>query len=252
MIGLMAVNSHGLVLYWENILMGVQNSVQLGLPFLNGEILQVLKQISASCFLLATNLQIYKVDIRESYELEFVTLVKPKPLLSLLFSISQTAKDDTISILSFADSRHILVVSKVGVQKWAVSNNEDRFISEYNLKDLITKSVARDLSQDTSFSVLQVEIEDAAFSRENLICLCKVLLDKDQIYFVLVHLKLDSEPHILDKQQLSRCNPGLQEARSRIGVVEGGSILFVFFQNSIEIVSSIPGNSCLLKNRCCF
>lgn len=96
------------------------------------------------------------------------------------------------------------------------------------------------MSQDTSFSALQVDIEDAAFSRGNLICLCKLSLDEDQIYFVLVHLKLDPEPLILEKQQLSH-HPTMQEPRARVGVVEGGSILYVFFQNSIEIVSTLPG-----------
>jgi hypothetical protein len=244
MIGLIAVNSFGNVLYWENISMGAQSCIELSLPFSNGESLQVLKQISVSSFILGTNLQIYKVNIRESYGLEFMTLVKPKPLLSLIFSVAQTAKDETIAILPFNDSRHILIVSKIGFQKWAVSNNQDRFVLEYNLIDLITKSVARDLSEDTSFSELKVEIEDAAFSRENLICLCKLSLDSDQIYYVLVHLNLDPEPRILDKQQLSYCNPSIQENRSRIGIVEGGSILFVFFQNSIEIVSTLPGRSC--------
>ena len=109
--------------------------------------------------------------------------------------------------------------------------------------------MTRDLSQDSSFSALKVEIEDAAFCRDILICLCRLSLDYDQIYYVLVHLKLDPEPHILDKQQLSY-NLTLGDTRARIGVVEGGSILYVFFQNSIEIISILPGISYLLFSRC--
>ena len=69
--------------------------------------------------------------------------------------------------------------------------------------DLISKSVVRDLSQDTYFTNLNIWIEDAELTRENLICLCKISLDDEQIYYMVVHLKMEPEIHIVDKQQLS-------------------------------------------------
>lgn len=107
-IGLIAINSNGHVFYWENISIGVE-SYKLLLPFSNGECLQLLRQISSSSFLLATSLQVYKITFRESAVLEIVTLVKPKPLLSLLFSVSQTVKDPTVSILPLNDARYTLI-----------------------------------------------------------------------------------------------------------------------------------------------
>ena len=58
-IGLIAVNSNGDVMYWENIAMGVNACVKVSLPFSDGEDLQAFHQVSV----ILLRAIIYSIDI---------------------------------------------------------------------------------------------------------------------------------------------------------------------------------------------
>lgn len=166
------------------------------------------------------------------------------------------------------------ILSPTVLERWALSSTSDKvcifftecllatvlkhkhapfvpqFLYQVSIKDLVQKSIERDLPDPAAFA--ETVIEDAVpADQERLILLVRfTLLPSPIAYYMVVLLQLDGEGIlILDKKQLSyqqelpNVSPHLQSfQKPRLGYVEHGAILFAFFRNAIVLTSSLPGS----------
>ena len=124
-----------------------------------------------------------------------------------------------------------------------------QFLYQVSIRDLVQKSIERDLPDPAAFA--ETVIEDAVSAdQDRLILLVRfTLLPSPTAYYMVVTLQIGSEGvSILDKKQLSyqqQLPHGSQHLQAlhnpRLGYVEQGAILFAFFQNAIVLTSSLPG-----------
>ncbi len=152
------------------------------------------------------------------------------------------------------------------VFRWKYTQTFVQFLYQVSIRDLVQKSIERDLPDPAAFA--ETVIEDAVSAdQDRLILLVRfTLLPSPTTYYMVVTLQLGSEGvSILDKKQLSyqqqlpHVSQHLQLLHNpRLGYVEQGAILFAFFQNAIVLTSSLPGifyrnfanpNCLYIKNR---
>jgi hypothetical protein len=121
-------------------------------------------------------------------------------------------------------------------------NEIDKMIYQVSIRNLIQKSIERDLATD-SYVELLVSLEDAAVvSNDMLAILAKFTLDQGMSYFVLVYVNIAQDLSIVEKRQISHRQPFEIKERARLGFVDEGPILFIFFKSAIMLLSSLLDN----------
>ena len=209
--GILACTRQGLVRFWENVSLGPQGFAQLTLPV--GHPVMSLHAISPWTFIISTAKTLYKIMIDQTFNsLTYQVLSKPTSVLSRFipfsgFTIPEAL--DVVSVLTGPDTRHgkeILILSTSTLSKWILSKSMDKYIQEFQLNDLIFKSIERDMNQ---YVPLKTFIQDAVLLPSNdMICLVKFSVDELYSYFVLVYIQLDAtDIFIKDKKQLMYKQP---------------------------------------------
>ena len=126
-------------------------------------------------FLVSTTHAVHKITLSNASGvclLSATVLQKPTSVLSRFIpfaAVGQGALPNLISILPLSESRstakQVILVGESLVQKWTLlQGDQDRFVLEHDVGDLVRQSIARDLALD-SFEFFNTRLEDAVVTK---------------------------------------------------------------------------------------